>query len=282
VVYAQVRLVILFGDVLLAITELGRVMALVISHLLVRVAVGLLPFQEQERFRREWAAEADAELQLSGNWASLVFSAQLILAATRMTLEIRASSETGFAEWSIAMLASVFPASILFGLALYHGVWIMVFGELALIIGLFLMASGAWSHDGGLLDSRRSRAGILLAAIGSAVEIIVRRTTGFGPAIDDSASATIPHAVILIGLLLFVASHYLGRHRRHVQIAAVAMFGPGAASNGVVVLINGVSLSGFDRFGVLMYLIPSIAFTWAGYSIAKRPQVFEDRASLEV
>ena len=253
-----------------------------LPDVLLRLAVGLLPAADQPRYRQEWGADVAVVAQEAGNIDATVLAANLVTTAPRMTMEMRSDSESGFAEWSVAMLASTFPAAVLAGLALYTQVWIMVLAELTLITGLFVMASGAWSYDDRLLESTRSRLGLFAATIGSSIEIYVRRSTGFGPAIDESASATIPHALIMIGLVVLVLASYLGQYQRRAQLVAVVLLATGAAANGVVVVINSISLSGFDRFGVLMYLVPSIALSWASYSIGKRPLVFKEERTLQL
>lgn len=247
-----------------------------LTVVLLRVAVLLLPVTEQARFLDEWRAEVEVVRQQSGELAAVSFAARLVLAAPKMTLEIRSGSQSAFAELSIGLSFSIFPSLVLATLAFWTGVWIIVVGELFIIGGILLMASGFWSFEGRLLDSKRSRIGLVLAAIGSGIEITVRRLTGFGPPIDDAASATIPHALIIIGLVLWIASSYAGRFRFRVQMLAVGLVAPGAAINVVVTVINGASLSGFDRFGVLMYVVPSAALAWACYSVLGRRQVFDD------
>ena len=201
----------------------------------------------------------------------------LIPAAARMTMAIRSNSESGYAELSVGIIFSVFPSAVLVGLALQTGVWIIVFAELALIAGILLMASGFWSFEGRLFDSGRSRVGAVLAIVGSVIEVIVRRTTGFGPPIDAEVSANVPHSLILIGLALWMGSSYAGNYRFRVLRLAVALIAPGAALNFVVLIINARSLTGFDRFGVLMYVVPSAALAWACYSIVGRRSVFADQ-----
>ena len=230
----------------------------------------------QARFLDEWRAEAEVVRQQSGELAALGFAIRLVLAAPRMTLAIRSGSESAFAELSIGLSFSVFPSAVLASLAIYTGVWIMLVAELLIIVGILLMASGFWSFEGRLLDSKRSRVGLVLAALGSSIEIAVRRITGFGPPIDDAASATIPHALLIVGLILWVASSYAGRFRFRVQMIAVGLVAPGAALNVLVTVINGTSLTGFDRFGVLMYVVPSAALAWACYSVLGRREVFND------
>ena len=241
------------------------------------VAVLLLPITEQGRFRDEWRAEVAAVREASGSLAALGLAARLLQAAPRMTMTMRASSESGYAELSFGIIFSVFPAAVLSVLAIQTGVWIMLVGELALIAGILLMTSGFWSLEGRLFDSGRCQLGLALALVGSVIEIIVRRSTGFGPPIDAVVSATIPHAVILLGLILWVASSYAGRFRFRVLRLAVGLIAPAAVLNLVAVLINGFSLTGFDRFGVLMYAVPSAALAWACYSIVGRSKVFNDQ-----
>lgn len=252
-----------------------------LAVIFVHFAVALLPVTEQERFRHEWRAELEAVREQSGDWAGLIFAARLVSAAPRMTLALRAGSESAFAELSIGLSFSIFPSAVLAGLAIYTGVWIMLLAELGIIVGVVLMASGFWSFEGRLLDSRRSRVGLILAAAGSATEVAVRRLTGFGPPIDDAVSATVPHAIIMLGLILWVVSSYAGRFRFRVLLFAVGLLAPGAAINVVVSVMNGVSLTGFDRFGVLMYVVPSAGLAWACYSVLGRRQVFADKVPVD-
>lgn len=252
-----------------------------LSVVLLRVAVNLLPVTEQSRFLNEWRAEIDVVRAQSGNLAAVVFAARLVFAAPRMTLILRAGSESAFAELSIGLSFSIFPSAVLVGLAIYTGVWIMVAAELSIIVGILLMVSGFWSCEGRLFDSGRSRVGLIFAVVGSGIEVAVRRLTGFGPPIDDVVSATIPHAVIMVGLILWVVSSYAGRFRFRVLTVAVALLAPGAAGNMLVAVINGSSLTGFDRFGVLMYVVPSAGIAWACYSILGRRQVLSERALSE-
>ena len=247
-----------------------------LSTLLLRLAVGLLPTSQQSRFFDEWGAEIAAAHRESSAREGVRYAAHLVAAAPRMTLQMRADGESGYAELSIGVLVSLLPSTVLVGLAVYEGVWIMVVGELAIIVGGLLAASGFWSFEGRLLDSRRSRIGLALAVAGSVVEVAMRRLTGFGPPVDAEVSATIPHAVIMVGLFVLVGSSYAGRFRSRLQLLAVGLLAPGAAINVVVTVINGASLSGFDRFGVLMYTIPSAVLAWACYSILGRRQVFDD------
>ena len=53
---------------------------------LLRLAVFFLPVSEQARFLDEWRVEAEVARQQSGEFAAVVFSMQLLLAAPRMTL----------------------------------------------------------------------------------------------------------------------------------------------------------------------------------------------------
>ena len=177
-----------------------------LSVILLRLAVFLLPVTEQSRFLNEWRAEIAVVREQSGDLAAAVFAARLVLAGPRMTLHMRAGSESAFAELSIGLSFSIFPSAVLVGLAIFTGVWIMVAAELSIIVGILLMVSGFWSCEGRLFDSRRSRVGLVFAIVGSAIEVVVRRVTGFGPPIDDVVSATIPHAVIMLGLILWVVS----------------------------------------------------------------------------
>lgn len=248
-----------------------------LTNILLGAAVLLLPATEQARFRQEWRAELAVVRETAGSLAALGLAARLVRAAPRMTMAMRANNDSGYAELSFGIIFSVFPAAVLAVLALQTGVWIMLVGELALIAGILLMASGFWSVEGRLFDSRRCKVGLVLAVIGSVVEVVVRRSTGFGPPIDAVVSATIPHTLILLGLILWVVSSYAGRFRFRVMRFAVVIMAPGAALNLVAVVINGVSLSGFDRFGVLMYAVPSAALAWACYSVVGRGRVFDDR-----
>ena len=249
-----------------------------VAVLLLRVAVVLLPVTHQARFFDEWRSELEVVHREVGWFAALGFVCRLIVAAPRMTLTIRADSETAYAELSIGLLFSIFPSTVLLVLGIRAGVWTIVLGELGIIIGILLMASGFWSFEGRLLDSTRSRVGVAIAATGSFIEIAVRRLTGFGPPIDAEVSATIPHVMIVLGLILWVASSYGGRYSYRILRLSVGLLAPGAALNLVVVAINGASLSGFDRFGVLMYLVPSAGLAWACYSIVGRQRVFDDQA----
>lgn len=239
----------------------------------------LLPITEQERYRSEWGAEVAFARESAGSLAALRLALRLLQAAPRMTMQMRANSESGYAELSVGLIFSVIPSSVLTALAVQSRVWIMVLGELALIAGVLLMVSGFWSFEGRLFDSGRSRVGLALALVGSAIEIVVRRTTGFGPPIDAVVSADVPHALILLGLTLWVASTYAGRLRFRILWLAVAVMAPGAALNMIVVTINGFSLTGFDRFGVLMYVVPSAGLAWACYSIVGRRQVFASKST---
>ena len=249
-----------------------------LAVLLLRVAVALLPVTHQARFFDEWRSELEVVHREVGWFAALGFVCRLIVAAPRMTLTIRADSETAYAELSIGLLFSIFPSTVLLVLGIRAGVWTIVLGELGIIIGILLMASGFWSFEGRLLDSTRSRVGIAFATTGSFIEIAVRRLTGFGPPIDAEVSATIPHVMIVLGLILWVASSYGGPYSYRILRLSVGLLAPGAALNLVVVAINGASLSGFDRFGVLMYLVPSAGLAWACYSIVGRQRVFDDQA----
>ena len=253
-----------------------------LAGMLIRLAVALLPTTEQARYLDEWRGEVASVRDQSGHLAAVRFAIRLVLAAPRMTMSIRSDSESGYAELSIGLSFSIFPSLVLVVLALYTRVWIMVIGELAIIVGIVLMASGFWSVEGRLLDSTRSRVGVALALVGSVIEVAVRRLTGFGPPIDEVVSATIPHTLGLLGLILMVSSSYAGRFRRRVQLAAIASLAPGAVLNMVVTVINGFALSGFDRFGVLMYVIPSAALAWASYAVLMRPKVFENSVAIDV
>lgn len=250
--------------------------------ILVRFAVALLPTTDQERFLTEWRAEVATVRDHAGSFVAVNFAARLIPAAVRMNLITRADGESGYAELSVAILISVFPSTVLVGVAIYTRTWTVLLAELLIIGGIVLAASGFWSFEGRLLDSTRARVGLTLALIGSLVEVAVRRLTGFGPPIDEVVSAMIPHALILVGLALLVASSYAGQFRRRVQLLAICVVAPGAGLNSVVVIINGAALSGFDRFGVLMYLVPSLALAWASFAIAVRPRVFRETVTLDV
>lgn len=252
-----------------------------LSAAFVHLAVALLPVTEQARFRVEWRAEVETVREQFGNRAAALFAGRLVLAAPRMTLQMRAGSQSAFAELSIGLSFSIFPSAVLVGLAILTGVWIMVAAELSIIFGVILMASGFWSFEGRLLDSKRSRVGLVLATVGSIVEVVMRRLVGFGPPIDDVVSASIPHAVIMVGLILWVASSYAGRFRFRILLLAVGLLAPGAAINTVIAVINGWSLTGFDRFSVLMYVIPSGALAWACYSVLGRREIFDDRVLVE-
>lgn len=248
---------------------------------LVRLAILLLPIGEQRRFLLEWSGEFAIVREEHGLVAAIRFVLGLFPAAARMTMAIRADSESGYAELSFGIIFSVFPVAVLFVLALQAGVWIMVFGELALGAGILLMASGFWSFEGRLFDSRRSRVGAVLVVVGSLIEVVVRRSTGFGPPIDAEVSATIPHTLVFVGLALWMASSYAGQFRFRMLWFAVAVLALGSALNLVVVVINARVLTGFDRFGVLMYLVPSASLAWACYLILGRRQVFESPAVLD-
>ena len=252
------------------------------ATVLLRLAVFFLPVSEQARFLDEWRVEAEVARQQSGEFAAVVFAVRLLLAAPRMTLVMRSGSESAFAELSIGLIFSVFPSVVLAGLAIFTEVWIMLIAELSIIVGVLMMASGFWSFEGRLLDSRRARIGVVFAVVGSGIEVAVRRLTGFGPPIDDVVSATIPHTVIMIGLILWVVSSYAGRYSYRVLWLAVGLLAPGAALNVLVTVINGWSLSGFDRFGVLMYVVPSAGLAWACFSLLGRRQVFDAGALLEI
>ena len=177
-----------------------------LAGMLIRLAVALLPTTEQARYLDEWRGEVASVRDQSGHLAAVRFAIRLVLAAPRMTMSIRSDSESGYAELSIGLSFSIFPSLVLVVLALYTRVWIMVIGELAIIVGIVLMASGFWSVEGRLLDSTRSRVGVALALVGSVIEVAVRRLTGFGPPIDEVVSATIPHTLGLLGLILMVSS----------------------------------------------------------------------------
>lgn len=255
--------------------------ALSLAKVLVWVAVALLPQADKFRFEQEWVSEVDAVRRESGRLAAIHFAARLLIAAPKMTLAMRADSESAFAELSIALVFSIFPSSVLTVLAIYTQVWIMVVGELFIIVGIVLMVSGFWSVEGRLFDSTRSRIGIVLAAVGSVIEVVVRRNTGFGPPIDEVVSADIPHAMIMIGLLLWALSSYVGGFRFRVLFIGILLVAPGAALNSVVIIVNATALSGFDRFGVLMYLLPSTALAWASYLVVGRKKVFHGNAPKE-
>lgn len=252
-----------------------------ISTMLLRLAVALLPATEQARFLEEWRSELAVIHRESGGSEGVRYAGQLVSAAPRMTLEMRSDNESAYAELSIGMLIAVFPSVVLTGLAVYEGVLIMVVAELAIIIGGIIAASGFWSFEGRLLDSKRSRIGLALAVAGSIVEVVVRRLTGFGPPIDAEVSATIPHAMIMVGLVVLLGSSYAGRFRSRLQLLAVGLLAPEAAINMVVTVLNGAALSGFDRFGVLMYTVPSAAVAWASYKILGRQQVFRPAMVLD-
>lgn len=243
--------------------------------MLLRLAVALLPATQQARFHGEWGAELSTMHRESGASDSVRYAGQLVLAAPRMTLEMRSDGESAYAELSIGVLVSLLPSTVLLGLAVYESVWIMVAGELAIIVGGVLAASGFWSFEGRLLDSRRSRVGVALSAAGSVVQIAMRQLEGFGPPIDAVISPNLAHGVIMVGLFFLVGSSYAGRFRSRMQLLAVGLLAPGAAINVVVTTINGAALSGFDRFAVLMYVVPSAVLAWACYSILGRRQVFD-------
>ena len=247
-----------------------------LSRIVLRAAVAMLPESYRERFFQEWHAEIDALRRDSGDRAAFGFALGLLSVAPKMTMALRADSQSGYAELSIGLLFSIFPSAVLVGLALYTQVWIMVVGELAIIAGILLMSSSFWTGEGRLFDSTRSRVGIVLAAIGSGIEVAVRRVTGFGPPIDEVVSATIPHGVIMLGLILWVVSSYAGKYRFRVLLVSVCVIAPGALLNTIVAGINGAALSGFDRFGVLMYVVPSAALAWSCYAVVGRRQVFAE------
>ena len=246
------------------------------------VALVVLPRSEQNRFRDEWTSETAVVREQAGDLATLMFALRLLFAAPRITMEMRAEHASGYAELSIGLLVSIFPSTVLICVALFSGVWILVLGEVAIVAGILLMASGFWSAEARVFDSTRSRVGIALAAIGSGIEIAVRRITGFGPPIDAVVSATIPHAVIMLGLILWVVSSYAGRFRFRVLMVGIGITAPAAALNMIVAVINGMALSGFDRFGVLMYVLPSAALAWACYAVVGRRKVFDDQPLAEV
>ena len=246
-----------------------------LSTILLRLAVALLPAAQQARFLGEWSSEIAAMNRESRAGEGVRYAAQLVLAAPRMTLAIRSDNESAYAELSIGVLVSLLPSTVLIGLAVYEGVWIMVAAELAIIIGGVLAASGFWSFEGRLLDSRRARIGVALAVTGALVEIAMRHLTGFGPPISQVVNANIAHGAMMAGLFFLVGSSYAGRFRSRMQLLAVGLLAPGAAINVVVSAINGAALSGFDRFAVLMYSLPSAVLAWACYSILGRRQVFD-------
>lgn len=253
-----------------------------VATMLLRLAVALLPATQQARFLDEWRAEIAAIHSESNALDGIRYAAQLVVAAPRMTLEIRSDSESAYAELSIGVLISLFPSAVLVGLAVHTRVWIMVVAQLAIIVGGVLAASGFWSFEDRLLDSRRSRFGVSLAVAGGVAEIAIRHLTGFGPPINVVVNANIAHAVMMAGLFFLVGSSYAGRFRSRMQLLGVGLLAPGAAINVVATIVNGFALSGFDRFAVLMYTIPSAALAWACYSIVGRRQVFEGPAVLEL
>ena len=67
-----------------------------------------------------------------------------------------------------------------------------------------------------------------------------------------------------------------------MQLAALCVIAPGAAFSVVVAFVNAAALSGIQRLGVLLYVIPCAVLAWACYSIAGRPQVFREEALVEI
>lgn len=197
-------------------------------------------------------------------------------------MALRAGSASAYVELSIATLLVLFPALVLGVLAIVFGVWLMLVAQLANMVGAVLVAHGFWRNDGRMFDSVSARAGLALLVAGSIAGTAVLRLGEVGPRVSEEINAAIPNVVILTGLVMLAASNYLGPIRRRMQLAALCVIAPGAAASVVVAFVNAAALSGIERAGVMLYVLPAAVLAWACYSIAGRPEVFNEADLVEL
>lgn len=247
-----------------------------LSPLIVQVATSLLPPHDQDRFASEWQAELGHVRATVGERSAVRFGLGLLLAAPRMTMTIRATSNTGYVELSVASLALLFPAAAMGTLAAAMQLWIMVAIQVLMAIGSLLTATGLWRDSGRLFDSLRSQAGLLLIVGSAAGGMAFIRLTEFGPRAEEQINAAIPNLAVLVGLVLLASANYVGNFKRRVQLAALSVMAPGAGFSVVVAAINSFAQTGRWRLAVTIYALPAPVLLWACLSVARRPQVFEE------
>ena len=248
----------------------------------VRLAAALLPTDLQARYSQEWEAELRVVRDSDGRGAAVGFATSLVPAAVRTTIEVRSSSETAYAEMSIAALCGLPPVLFLLWFGAANNVWLLVGAQTLSFLGIFLVAHGLWHNEGRLLDSLSPRIGLIFIVIGATSgQILIDNLPALAPINPDEViSSVIPNATIPIGFFLLVVANYFRRFRRRLQLVALVILAPGAAAAVLVAIVNAANNGGISAVVSLIYGLPILGLAWASYKIAGRSQVFAEESVL--